>query len=142
MTQVKPGDKVTVNYIGKLEDGSVFDTTENRGPLEVVVGEHQLIKGFQEALVGMSPGESKTVELSPEEAYGPHRDEMCLTVERSQIPPDLEPHVGQRLELKQQNGQPVRTVVTEVTDSSVTLDANHPLAGRSLTFEISLVEVA
>ena len=142
MTQAKSGDTVKVAYTGKLDDGTVFDSTENREPLEFTVGAGQLIKGFDEAVAGMSPGDSKTVELPPEEAYGPRRDEMVLAIDRERMPADSYPQVGQQLQLTRQDGQPVPATITEVTESNVTVDANHPLAGRQLTFEIELLELA
>jgi len=142
MTQAKSGDTVKVDYTGRLDDGSVFDTTENREPLQFVLGQEQLITGFQKAILGMSPGDSKTVKLAPEEAYGPRRDEMILAIDRASFPVDVEPQVGQQLQLKQSDGSPVGATVAEVTESAVTVDANHPLAGQTLTFEISLLEVA
>ena len=141
MNQAKHGDSVKVNYTGKLDDGSVFDTTDNRQPLHFVLGEQQLIKGFEEAVVGMSPGESKTVKLPPEGAYGARRNELVVTIDRAHIGQDVVPQVGQRVELQQQDGSSVGATVTQVSESTVTVDANHPLAGQSLTFEISLLEV-
>lgn len=142
MTQAKSGDTIKLNYIGRLGDGSVFDTTENRQPLQFVLGQDRLIKGFEEAVVGMNPGESKTVELQPEDAYGPRRDEMVLAIDRATLPQDVQPQVGQKIQLQTQEGQPVEAAVTGVTESNITVDANHPLAGRPLTFEIHLLEVA
>lgn len=142
MAQAKNGSTVTVNYTGRLEDGSVFDETQNKEPLRFVLGKDRLIKGFEQAVVGMSPGESKTVKLPPEDAYGPKRDEMLVSVDRGKIPQDVQPQVGQRVELKQQDGSPIGATVTEVTDSTIVVDANHPLAGHSLTFDISMVEVS
>ena len=142
MAEAKSGDTVKVAYTGKLEDGTVFDSTENRGPLEFTIGQDRLIKGFEAAVTGMSPGDSKTVELPPEEAYGPRRDEMVLAIDRAQMPEDADPQVGQQLQLTRQDGQPVPATVTEVSESNVTVDANHPLAGRQLTFEIELLELA
>lgn len=141
MTQAKNGDTVKVNYTGRLSDGTVFDSTDNREPLQFKLGEDRLITGFEEAVMGMTPGESKTVELPPEEAYGPRRDEMVVEIDRGNIPAEMDPKVGQRLQLQRRDGQPVEATVTQVTTSNVTVDANHPLAGCRLTFEIELVEV-
>ena len=140
MVQAKNGDNVKVHYTGKLEDGTVFDTSVNRDPLQFKIGEGQVLPGFEQAVVGMNPGESKTSTIPAEEAYGPHRKEMILVMERNQLPPDLEPEVGQRLQVRQDNSQPIVVEVTDVSESSVTLDANHPLAGKDLTFDIQLVE--
>ncbi len=142
MTHAKSGDTVKVAYTGKFDDGTVFDSTQNRDPLEFTLGEGQLIKGFDEAVTGMSPGDSKTVELPPEQAYGPRREDMVIEFDRSQLPGDTAPQVGQQLQLAQQEGQPIPAMITEVTESNITVDANHPLAGRQLTFEIELLELA
>jgi peptidylprolyl isomerase len=142
MVQAKPGDTVKIHYTGKLDDGTVFDSSVNREPLEFTLSGGQVIPGFDEAVLGMSPGESKTQKIPMDQAYGPHREEMVLEISRQQIPPELEPEVGQQLQVQQENGQTIPVFVTEVTESNVTLDANHPLAGEDLTFDIQLVEIA
>jgi peptidylprolyl isomerase len=142
MVQAKPGDTVKIHYTGKLDDGTVFDSSVDREPLEFTLSGGQVIPGFDEAVLGMSPGESKTQKIPMDQAYGPHREEMVLEVSRQQIPPELEPEVGQQLQVQQENGQSIPVFVTEVTESKVTLDANHPLAGEDLTFDIQLVEIA
>ncbi len=141
MNQAKNGDTVKVNYTGRLSDGTVFDSTDNREPLQFKLGEDRLITGFEEAVMGMTPGESKTVELPPDEAYGPRRDEMVVEIDRGNIPDEMDPKVGQRLQLQRRDGQPVEATVTQVTASNVIVDANHPLAGCRLTFEIQLLDV-
>jgi peptidylprolyl isomerase len=141
VAQAGSGDTVRVHYTGTFDDGEVFDTSSGRDPLEFKIGSGQLIPGFDAAVDGMSPGESKTVNIPAEEAYGPHRDEMVLEVDRDQVPPDLDPKVGERLEIKQQDGRSVPVTVTAVTDAQVILDGNHPLAGKALNFEIELVEI-
>lgn len=141
MIQAKPGDTVKIHYTGKLEDGTVFDSSVNREPLEFTLNGGQVIPGFEQAVVGMMPGESKTQKIPMEEAYGPYRSEMVIEVSRQQLPADLQPEVGQQLQVQQPNGQAVPVFVTEVTDATVTLDANHPLAGEDLTFDIQLVEI-
>jgi peptidylprolyl isomerase len=149
MAQAKKGDRVKVHYTGKLADGEVFDSSEcedsgcgcGTGPLEFTIGEGEVIPGFENAIIGMSPGESKTVVIPVEEAYGPRMDEMVAVVGRSDLPPDLKPEVGQQLEVTQQDGHTFPVLITEVTDTTVTLDANHPLAGRELTFDLKLVEI-
>lgn len=141
MVQAKEGDTVRVHYTGKLEDGTVFDTSGERAPLEFTIGDGQIIPGFEKAVVGMEPGETKTARLSPEEAYGPRRDDMTLTVDRAQFPEEINPEPGQQLQVQQPDGRAAVVVVSDVTDSTVTLDANHPLAGQPLTFDIRLVEV-
>ncbi len=142
MTQAKAGDNVKVHYTGKLDDGTVFDSSAEREPLEFSLGSGNVIPGFEEAIVGMAPGESKTATIPPEQAYGPRRDELAIAVEKEQIPTDLAVEVGQQLQISQNNGQVIPVIVTDVSDSQVTLDANHPLAGQQLTFDIELVEVS
>jgi len=141
MAQAKEGDTVKVHYTGKLKDGTVFDQSAGKEPLEFTIGEGRVIPGFEEAVKGMEPGQSKTVEVSSEEAYGPRRDEMILQVDRSRLPEDLDPEVGQQLQSHQENGQTVILTVTDVSEQEVTLDANHPLAGQDLQFEIELFEI-
>lgn len=140
MAKARQGDTVKVDYTGKLEDGTVFDSSGNREPLEFTIGEGQVIPGFEEAVVGMAPGEEKTVKIPEDQAYGPRREDMVLEVDRGSFPPDLEPEVGQHLQMAQGDRVTVVTV-TEVSDSNVKLDANHPLAGEDLTFDIKLDEI-
>ncbi|MCW3141883.1 MAG: peptidylprolyl isomerase [Methanophagales archaeon] len=141
MAQAKPGDTVKVHYTGKLEDGTVFDTSTDRDPLQFTIGERKIIPGFEQAVVGMNPGESKTIKVPMDEAYGPHREEMVMVVDRNQLPVDLIPEVGQQLQSRQPDGQTMVVTVIGVSESSVTVDANHPLAGKDLTFDILLVEI-
>jgi FKBP-type peptidyl-prolyl cis-trans isomerase 2 len=141
MAQAKMGDTVKVHYTGKLEDGTVFDTSIDRDPLQFTIGEGELIPGFEQAVVGMNPGESKTTKVPADKAYGPHREEMVLVVDRNQFPVDLQPKVDQRLQIRQEDGRIIVVTVTDVSESSVTLDANHPLAGKDLTFDIRLIEI-
>lgn len=141
MVQAKPGDTVKVHYTGKLDDGTVFDSSLNREPLEFAIGSGRIIPGFEQAVVGMSPSESKTATIPSDQAYGPHDPNRVVAVDRKQIPVDMPIEVGQQLQISQPNGAPVPVVVTNVSDSQVTLDANHPLAGQDLTFEIQLVEI-
>jgi len=139
--QVKEGDMVKVHYTGKLDDGTVFDSSAGSEPMQFTVGTGQVISGFEEAVVGMESGESKTVRIPADKAYGPHLEEMVLIIDRSEIPADMDVEVGQQLSLQQPDGQAVMVTVTAVSESNVTLDANHPLAGKDLTFEIELVEI-
>ncbi|MBW1740581.1 MAG: peptidylprolyl isomerase [Deltaproteobacteria bacterium] len=141
MAQARNGDTVKVHYTGKFEDGAVFDSSSNRDPMQFVIGEGRLIPGFEKAIVGMSPGESKSVTLLPEEAYGPHHEQMVQVIDRKQVPSNLKLEVGQQLEVRRPDGQITLLMVTDVSDSSVTLDANHPLAGKNLIFDIELVEI-
>jgi FKBP-type peptidyl-prolyl cis-trans isomerase 2 len=141
MAPAKDGDTVKVHYTGKLGDGTIFDSSEQNGPVQFTIGENQVIGGFERAIIGMSPGEKKTAEVEAEDAYGPRRDDAVMEVDRSQLPDDLDPDVGDQLQAQRRDGDPVVVTVTDVSDSSVTLDANHPLAGRDLTFDIELVEI-
>ena len=141
MAQAKDSDTVRVHYMGKLDDGSVFDTSRDSDPLEFTIGTGKIITGFEHAVIGMNTGESKTVKITSDEAYGPYQKEMVAVVEREQFPDHLNPEVGQQLQIPQENGRKLIVQVTEVSESSVTLDANHPLAGKDLTFDIELVEI-
>jgi len=124
-----------------LADGSEFDSSHDRGPLTVTIGGGEVIPGFEQALVGMAPGDNKTVTLATEDAYGEHRTEMVQRIERAQIPAEIELEVGGVLQAAAPDGQVVRLTVTEFNDETVTLDANHPLAGEGLTFDLQLVEI-
>ncbi len=141
MTQANYGDTVKVHYIGKLNDGTVFDSSIQRDPLEFTIGQGQIIRGFEQAVVGMRAGELKTTSVPPEAAYGPHRDEMVIEVDLTFFPNNVNPEVGQQLQIHQADGQSIIVTVTDVSDTSATLDANHPLAGKDLTFDIELVAV-
>ncbi len=141
MAQAKLGDTVKVNYTGKLQDGTVFDSSANRDPLQFALGQGQVISGFEEAVVGMAPGESKSVTIPSEQAYGPYQDELVIVVDEKQMPSDLSVEVGQQLQMRHSSGQAVPVMVTNVADSKVTLDANHPLAGKDLTFDLELVNI-
>jgi len=141
MVQAKQGDTVRVHYTGKLEDGTVFDTSLEREPLEFTIGEGEIIQGFEEAVIGMQPGESKTVKVPSERAFGPHRDELVVEVSRDQFPPHLHPEVGQEYQMRQPDGNTIPVRVVDVSEETVTLDANHPLAGKDLIFEVQLLEV-
>lgn len=139
--KAKPGDTVRVHYTGKLDDGEVFDSSEDREPLEFTVGQGSVIPGFENAVEGMEPGEQKTETIPCEQAYGERRDELVIDVKREQLPSDLKPEVGQRLSVVQKSGQSIPVVVAAVDEDNVRLDANHPLAGEDLTFTIRLVEI-
>ncbi|MFQ5852099.1 MAG: peptidylprolyl isomerase [Candidatus Binatia bacterium] len=143
MRQAKHGDTVKIHYTGKLEeDGTVFDHTLNGDPLLFTIGRGQIIPGIEQAVIGMNPGESKTTYVQPDKAFGSYYEEYVLEMDRNELPEELgEPKAGQQLELGEADGQMVQVTVTGVSDSSVTLDANHPLAGKDLTFDIELVEI-
>ena len=142
MTQVKNGDIIKVHYTGKLDDGTQFDSSAGNEPLEFTVGGGQIIPGFEDSVMGMVVGDEKTVLISSDKAYGPRMEDMVLEVGRDQFPPNVDPQLGQQLQMRQPDDRAVVVTVTNVTDDSVTLDANHPLAGQDLTFEIELVEIA
>lgn len=137
---IKAGDTIAVNYTGKFEDDTVFDSSEGKQPLQFTVGAGQLIKGFDEAVVGMKKGEKKTITLAPEEAYGPRQEGMIIDIPRAQIPADMKLEVGMRLHLRDPNGNPVPAVVAEITEETVKMDANHPMAGKTLIFDIEIAE--
>jgi peptidylprolyl isomerase len=139
--QATPGDTVLFHYTGSLNDGTVFDSSSGRNPLRVTLGSGHVIPGVDDALVGMAPGEEKTVTLGAEEAYGPRRPELLHEVERTAIPPEVDIEVGKQLEGRDTGGQRLRLTVVDVADDKVTLDANHPLAGQELTFDLQLVEI-
>lgn len=139
--EARQGDIVKVHYTGKLEDGTVFDTSLDREPLQFTIGKGQVITGFEQAVMGMNPGESKTTKVPSGQAYGPYRKEMVLEVDRKQFPTHLKPEVGQEYQIPRENGRPTVVTVTEVSKSKVVLDANHPLAGRDLIFDVQLLEI-
>jgi len=141
MTQAKSGDKVRIHYTGTLDDGTQFDSSEGHDPLEFALGGGQVIPGFDSAVDGMTVGESRTVTIAPEEAYGQRHEQLVQQVSRDALPEDMEPAVGMQLQSQSPDGQIMNLIVTEVADDSITVDANHPLSGQALTFEIELVEI-
>jgi peptidylprolyl isomerase len=141
MARAKNGDLVKVHYTGRLEDGTVFDSSSGRDPLEFTLGEGQVITGFEEAVTGMAPGEKKTAKVGAEKGYGPHREEMVVEVDRKQFPDNIYPKVGQHLEIRQPAGGQINVTVIDVSEGKITLDANHPLAGQTLEFEIQLMDI-
>ena len=141
MAQAKHGDRVTVHYTGKLADGTVFDSSVQDDALQFTLDDRQLIPGFESAVLGMSVGEEKTFIIPAEEAYGAHNTDLVFTVDRSSLPPQMNPAVGQRFQVRQQDGSVTAVTMFAITDANVTFDENHPLAGRDLTFEIQIVEI-
>ncbi|MFT5697278.1 MAG: peptidylprolyl isomerase [Desulforhopalus sp.] len=141
MAEIQNGDKVTVHYVGKLADGSIFDSTVGEEPFVFTLGEDDLIDGFVNAIQTMSVGEKKTVTLSVEEAYGEWHEDMVIEVPRAEMPDDLELEVGDELEVTDEEEEPMLVMISEMTDVTVTLDGNPPLAGEALTFELELVAV-
>ena len=141
MSTAKQGDTVKIHYTGKLDDGTVFDSSEGRDPLSFTIGEGEVIPGFERAAEGMEVGETKETRLDVGDAYGERREDLLLEVPREQLPEDLEVDVGTPLQLQQPDGTAVPVTVAKLDEEQVTLDANHPLAGQPLTFEIQLVGV-
>lgn len=139
--QAKKGDEVQVHYTGKLEDGSVFDSSAKREPLGFTVGAGQMIQGFDAAVDGMAVGDKKTVTIPAAEAYGEKREDMLIDVPIDQVPADIKPEIGMQLTLQGGNGQPMPVIVTNVDEQKITLDANHQLAGKDLIFDIELVKI-
>ena len=139
----KTGDKVSVSYVGMLDNGSVFDSNVNKTPLSFTVGGHTVIIGFENAVLGMKKGEVKTVRIPPDEAYGVYRNDLVYTVNRSQFSADISPDVGMYFTVSNPStGQTNRVKIVNVTDSTVTIDSNHMLAGENLTFVIRLLEIS
>lgn len=140
MEKAQKGDRVRVHYTGRLKSGEVFDSSRGKDPLEFEIGGGMMIAGFDKAVNGMEVGDQKTVEIPSNEAYGERREEMMINIPRQQVPATITPEVGQQLALNN-GGQQVPVTVTEVTEEKVVLDANHPLAGKDLVFDIELVEI-
>ena len=141
MSVAKKGDKVKVHYTGKLTDGTVFDSSREREPLEFELGGGQMIAGFDKAVDGMEVGESKTAKFSSQDGYGEKNDEMVFTVPKDQLPPEIKPEEGQQLSMQHPSGQQIPVVVTKVEEEEIQIDANHPLAGKELEFDIELMEI-
>ncbi|GHU78269.1 MAG: peptidylprolyl isomerase [Hydrotalea flava] len=142
MQQVKKGDTVKVHYHGKLEDGTTFDSSEGREPLEFEVGSGMVIAGFDDGVTGMQVGEKKTIHIPADEAYGPVQEEMIMEFPRDRFPADMTPEVGMQLNMSNGQGQNFPVVIVDVKDTVVILDANHPLAGKDLIFDLELVAIA
>jgi len=141
MVQAKSGDSVKVNYTGTFEDGTVFDTSTGQDALEFTIGQGEVIPSFEQTVIGMQPGETRKVEIKADDAYGPYRDEYVFDIERSMFPPDLDPQIGQKLAIRRGEGHSLPMQVVSASEDKVTLDANHPLAGKNLIFDIHLVAI-
>lgn len=141
MSKVEIGDIVRVHYTGKLDSGMVFDSSVDGDPIEFTVGNGRLIDGFEEAVMGMNPGETKTVKIAPNKAYGEHNRNLVGKVNRNKLPPQIELAINERVKLKRKDGKLRSVLVVDLSESSVTLDANHPLAGKHLVFDIELLEI-
>lgn len=142
MAQAQEGSTVKIHYTGKYEDGSVFDSSRERDPMEFVIGEGQTIPGFEEAAVGMAPGDIKSVTITPDKGFGDHEDDMVQDVPRDQLPTDLDVELGNVLEVTAPDGESYNVRVVKMDDETITLDANHPLAGETLSFDLEMVEVS
>ena len=141
MSEAKSGDTVRVHYTGRLDDGSEFDSSAGRDPLEITLGKAGVIPGFEKAVMGMAVGDSTTVDIEAADAYGPHRPDGVQEIDRSMIPAEVTVDIGARLQATGPDNKPLVLTVIAVNDDKVTLDANHPLAGKDLTFDIELVEI-
>lgn len=142
MSQAKSGDTVKIHYTGTLDDGTEFDSSAGREPLEFSLGSGQVIAGFDNAVEGMAVGDSKTVTLPPDEAYGDRHEKLLQEVPKTSLPDDMKPEVGMALQTQSPDGQVMNLVIADISEESITVDANHPLAGQALTFAIELVEIA
>jgi len=142
MKQAQKGDNVQVHYTGKLNDGSVFDSSQGREPLAFTVGAGQMIPGFDRAVVGMTIGDKQTITIPSVEAYGERREDLVVSIPAENIPEDMNPQVGDRFAINQPDGQQIPVVVTALDDEKITLDANHDLAGKDLIFDIEMVEIS
>jgi len=141
MASAKTGDTVRVHYTGTLADGTVFDSSQDREPLEFTIGQNMVIPGFENGIVGMNEGDSKKIPIPAAEAYGEYNDDLVAAVPRSQVPPEMEFTLGMILQVRSPEGALARAMVKEITDAEVTLDLNHPLAGQNLVFEVGLVKI-
>ncbi len=150
MAQAKTGDRVKISFTGRLADGEIFDSTEEchsdgcgcgAGPLEFVIGDDEIIAGLNDAVIGMQPGEKKTVLIPAEQGYGNFDEDLVMVIERSDLPEDLKPEVGDTLGITDEDDEEYPVTVVEVTDTTVSLDANHPLAGEELSIELELLEI-
>jgi FKBP-type peptidyl-prolyl cis-trans isomerase 2 len=141
MSVAKKDNVVKVHYTGKLDNGEIFDTSKEREPLEFKIGEGKLIAGFEKGVIGMKLQESKTIKIASKEAYGEKKPELMIEVKKQQLPDNMTPEIGMELVSRRQDGQEQIVKIAEVKDATVVIDANHPLAGEDLTFEIKLVEI-
>jgi len=141
MSPAVDGNTVKVHYKGKLEDGSVFDSSEGRDPLEVKLGTNAIIPGFEKGLMGMEVGDKKTITIPSEEGYGPRRDELIMELNKSDFPENITPEVGLQLQMQREDGQNLPVTIIDIKDEKITLDANFPLAGKTLIFDVEMMEV-
>jgi peptidylprolyl isomerase len=142
MSKAKSGDKVKLHYTGKVKDGEVFGTSRDREPLEFSIGSGSMIRGVEEGIIGMEIGDRRSIEIEPDEAFGPRREELTVDMKKSEFPGDMTFTVGESIPLQRQNGNFILVMVKDVKEDAITLDANHPLAGRTLVFDVELLEIA
>lgn len=141
MEGIREGDRVQVHYTGKLQSGEVFDSSQGREPLDLTIGEGKIIPGFEQALLGMQTGDKKSFDLTPDQAFGERKDELVHVIQKEQIPSDIKLEVGMQLALEGQQKEPIPAQVVDISESTVTLDTNHPLAGKDINFEVDVVEI-
>jgi FKBP-type peptidyl-prolyl cis-trans isomerase 2 len=141
MSKATNGDGVKVHYTGQLISGDVFDTSKDRQPLEFEIGSGKVIPGFEKGVIDMEVGESKRITIEPEEAYGQRREELVVNVMKIDLPDHITPTVGRQLQMQQQDGSSVKVIIAEIDEDNVTIDANHPLAGHTLYFDVELVDI-
>lgn len=141
MAQVKTGDTIRIHYTGKIEDGTVFDSSEGGASLEFTVGKGDFLKALEDGVIGMDIGEARIIKIPMEEAYGPYMNEKVFEFDRSKAPENFEPEIGQQLQMYRADGMPMLVTVLRKSDKAVTMDCNHPLAGKDLTFDVVLEEI-
>ena len=143
MAQAKAGDTVRVHYEGQLSDGTIFDSSLEREPIEFILGQDTVIPGFEQAVLGMEAGESKDVSIPPEDGFGEYSEDLVVNIEKSMLPPDINPELGMQLEVSsEEEGETPRVfTIADIAEDSVTLDGNHPLAGKEIAFKIELLEI-
>ncbi len=141
MEGIREGDRVQVHYTGKLQSGEVFDSSQGREPLDLTIGEGKIIPGFEQALLGMQTGDKKSFDLTPDQAFGERKDELVHVIQKEQIPSDIKLEIGMQLALEGQQKEPIPAQVVDISESTVTLDTNHPLAGKDIIFEVDVVEI-
>jgi peptidylprolyl isomerase len=141
MAQAKAGDKVRVHYEGKLSDGTIFDSSLEREPIEFILGQDTVIPGFEDAVIGMEAGESKDVSIPPEEGFGEYSEDLVVDIEKTILPPEINPELGMQLEVSSEEETPRVFTIADIAEDSITLDGNHPLAGKEIAFKITLLEI-
>jgi peptidylprolyl isomerase len=141
MAQAKAGDKVRVHYKGQLSDGTIFDSSLEREPIEFILGQDTVIPGFEDAVIGMEAGESKDVSIPPEEGFGEYSEDLVVNIEKTILPPEINPELGMQLEVSSEEETPRVFTIADIAEDSITLDGNHPLAGKEIAFKITLLEI-